>query len=323
MKQLLGITVLLLVLYGIMFAVVPEDSRLTNHLNLAKRVGLYGIITLGAGILIISGGIDLSIGSVVALSATLTAILLTDPDYQWPPALVLPLVLVMGVGIGLINGLLVTKLQLPPFMVTLCGLFIYRGVARTISGNMSKGLGNQFEDLKHLLYDDPVVLFPNLELPRFFVIFLVLAAVATVFLHFSVYGRYLYAIGSNEKAARYSGIATDRYKILAYVICSTLAAFFGILFLMEQNSVRSSADGSFYELYAIAGAVMGGCSLRGGEGTVLGMVIGTAILWLLPNLTNLLGVSSELEFIVIGGALLVGAVLDEVLRPKRVVRVAG
>jgi ribose transport system permease protein len=314
MKQLFGITVLLLVLYGIMFAVVPEDSRLTNHFNLAKRVGLYGIITLGAGILIISGGIDLSIGSVVALSATLTAILLTDPDCQWPPALVLPLVLVLGVVIGLINGLLVTKLKLPPFMVTLCGLFIYRGVARTISGNMSKGLGNQFEDLKHLLYDDPVF-----GLPRFFAIFLVLAAVATVFLHFSVYGRYLYAIGSNERAARYAGIATDRYKILAYVICSTLAALFGILFLMEQNSVRSSSDGSFYELYAIAGAVMGGCSLRGGEGTVLGIIIGTAILWLLPNLTNLLGVSSELEFIVIGGALLLGAVLDEVLRPRKAV----
>jgi ribose transport system permease protein len=318
MKQLLGITVLLVALYGVLLWVTPEASMSLNNFNLGKRIGLYGIIALGAGILIISGGIDLSIGSVVALSATVTAMLLTEPDYGWPPIVVLPLVLLMGVVIGLINGLLVTKMKLPAFMVTLCGLFIYRGVARTISGNKSKGLADQFEELKHFLYDDPVF-----GLPRFLVIFLGLVAVAAVFLHLSVYGRYLYAIGSNEKAARYSGIATDRYKILAYVLCSTLAAFFGILFLMENNSVRPSSDGNFYELYAIAGAVMGGCSLRGGEGTVLGIVIGTAILWVLPTLANMLGVSSELQFIVIGGALLLGAILDEVLRPRRVVRGAN
>jgi ribose transport system permease protein len=305
-------------IYVLILWQVPEGSLSLNNANLGKRIGLYGIISLGAGLLIIAGGIDLSIGSVVALSATLTAILLTEPGYGWPPVLVLPVVLGMGVVIGLIHGLLVTKLKLPAFMVTLCGLFIYRGVARTISGNKSKGLADQFEELKHQLYDYNVF-----GLPRFLVIFLVLAVLATVFLHFSVYGRYLYAIGSNQKAARYSGIATDRYKILAFVLCSTLASFFGILFLMENNSVRPSSDGSFFELYAIAGAVLGGCSLRGGEGTVLGIVIGTAILVMLPNLTNLLGVPSELEFIVIGGALLVGAIMDELLRPRSAARLSA
>jgi ribose transport system permease protein len=317
MKQLLGISLLLAALYALILWQVPEGSLSLNNANLGKRIGLYGIISLGAGLLIIAGGIDLSIGSVVALSATLTAILLTEPGYGWPPVLVLPVVLGLGVVIGLIHGLLVTKLKLPAFMVTLCGLFIYRGVARTISGNKSKGLADQFEELKHQLYDYTVF-----GLPRFLVIFLVLAVLAIVFLHFSVYGRYLYAIGSNQKAARYSGIATDRYKILAFVLCSTLASFFGILFLMENNSVRPSSDGSFFELYAIAGAVLGGCSLRGGEGTVLGIVIGTAILVMLPNLTNLLGVPSELEFIVIGGALLVGAIMDELLRPRSAARLS-
>jgi ribose transport system permease protein len=316
MKQLLGITVLLAALYAVLVWVTPESSLSLTNFNLGKRIGLYGIIALGAGILIISGGIDLSIGSVVALSATVTAMLLTgELGYELTPALALPLVLLMGAVIGLINGLLVTKVKIPAFMVTLCGLFIYRGVARTISGNTSKGLGDQFKDLVGTLYTDPVF-----GVPRILMIFLGLVVLATVFLHLSVYGRYLYAIGSNEKAARYSGIATDRYKILPYVICSTLASLFGIMFLMDNNSVRPSSDGSFYELYAIAAAVLGGCSLRGGQGTVLGIIIGTAILWVLPQLANMLGVSSELQFIVIGGALLLGAILDELLRPRRVVQ---
>jgi ribose transport system permease protein len=142
-------------------------------------------------------------------------------------------------------------------------------------------------------------------------------------MHLSVYGRYFYAIGSNEKAARYSGIATDRYKILAYVLCSMLASLYGILFLMENNSIKPSTDGSFKELYAIAGAVMGGCSLRGGQGSVIGIVIGTAILTMLPNLANLRGIRSEWQFIVIGGALLLGAILDEWLRPRRTVMRLG
>jgi len=319
MKQLLGITMLLAILYGILVWATPENSLSLTNFNLGKRIGDYGIIGLGAGILIISGGIDLSIGSVVALSATVAAMLLTGGlGYELTPALALPLVLLMGAAIGLINGLLVTKMKLPAFMVTLCGLFIYRGVARTISGNVSRGLQDQFKDLVEMLYTEPVF-----GVPRILVVFLGLVVLATVFLHLSVYGRYLYAIGSNEKAARYSGIATDRYKVLAYVLCSTLASLYGIMFLMDNNSVRPSSDGSFYELYAIAAAVIGGCSLRGGQGTVLGIVIGTAVLVVLPQLTNMLGVSSELQFIVIGGALLLGTILDELLRPRRVVQRMG
>src|SRR5262249_62018170 len=118
----------------------------------------------------------------------------------------------------------------------------------------------------------------------------------------------------NERAARYSGISTDRYKIFAYVICSTLAAFYGVLSLMKLNAAVPSSDGTFLELYAIAGAVLGGCSLRGGEGNILGVIIGTIILVLLPTLTGMLGIPSELEYTVIGLALLLGAILDEVMR---------
>ncbi len=138
-----------------------------------------------------------------------------------------------------------------------------------------------------------------------------------MFFHFSVYGRYVVALGSNEQAARYSGIATHRYRILAYVLCSTLAAFFSILLLMKYNTATPSTTGEFLELYAIAGAVLGGCSLRGGEGTVPGILIGTSILVLLPNLANMWGVPDQLVNTVIGGALLLGAILDEVLRPRK------
>ena len=319
MKKLLGLAVFLSLLYGAMVLAVFRNSEpgdfadnlSLNNLNLAKRIGHFGIISLGAALVIIIGGIDLSIGSVVALSSTVLAILLMDPGYRWPPILAIITVLAIGALIGLVHGLLITKIKMNAFVVTLCGLFIYRGIARTLAANQSKGLADQFVDLRNVLYADPVF-----GLPRFLIILLVLAALFAVFMHVSIFGRYLFAIGSNERAVQYAGINTDRYKALAYVLCSTLAAFFGILFLMENNSVRPSADGNFYELYAIAGAVLGGCNLRGGEGNILGILMGTTILWLLPNLTNLWGVPSEVEFIVIGGALLLGAILDEVLRSR-------
>lgn len=320
MKKLMGIMVFLLVLYGALLFADPGARSLDNHFNLGRRIGLYGIISLGAAMLIISGGIDLSIGSVVGLSAVFFAMLLRGdqwpwpldwvPHFKWPPPLAIAATLLLGSCIGLVNGLFVTKLKIQPFVVTLCGLFIYRGAARWFAGDNVRGLGNDYEDWKYLLYRNRDVL----GLPMSLVILIILAALAVVFLHFSVYGRYIYAIGNNEQAARYSGIVTDRYRIMTYVLCSTLASFFGVLYLFQENSVQPSSTGNFLELYAIAGAVLGGCSLRGGEGTVAGILIGTAILWLLPNLTNMWGIPSSLEYTVIGGALLVGAILDEVLR---------
>jgi ribose transport system permease protein len=235
-------------------------------------------------------------------------------DGPWHPRPAILAVLALGAGIGLVNGLLITKLRVQAFVVTLCGLFIYRGTARWVGGDTQRGLGTSFRELKDFFNGS------WLGLPMALVIFLGLCLAAVVFLHLSVYGRYLYALGSNERAARYSGIATDRYKVLAYVLCSLLTAFFSVLYLMKLNSAQPSSTGNFFELYAIAGAVLGGCSLRGGEGTVLGIVIGTAILWLLPNLANMWGIPSALEYTVIGGALLLGAILDELLRRRGAAR---
>ncbi len=311
MKKSIGVACFFLLIYAVLMLSEPRARTLANHYNLAERIGLSGIISLGAGILIISGGIDLSIGSVIGLSATLLAIFIGNArdEYGWSPALAIPLVLGIGALIGLLNGLLVTKVKVQAFVVTLCGLFVYRGIARWQARDLVHGLGVDHERLREALY-----LSDSLGVPLSLIYFAVLALLAAVFLHLSIYGRYLYAIGSNERAARYSGIATDRYKILAYVICSMLAALYGVLYLMKNNSAQPTGTGSFLELYAIAGAVLGGCSLRGGEGNVLGIVIGTAILMLLPNLNNMLGIRPELEYTVIGIALLLGAILDDALR---------
>jgi ribose transport system permease protein len=218
-----------------------------------------------------------------------------------------------------LHGWLVTRLKIQAFIVTLCGLFVYRGLARWIANDQPRGLGNDFQGWRYWLYQSRDVF----GLPMSLVIFAVIAAVAALLLHFSVYGRYLTAIGNNERAVRYSGIAVDRYKLLAYVICSGLAACFGILFLMQENSAQPADTGSFLELYAIAGAVLGGCSLRGGEGSVVGILIGTSILRLLQNLVNMWDIPAALEYTVIGTALLAGAILDEAMRRRSAARPAG
>ncbi len=337
--RLVGIVVLVLALYTTVMLVSPGARSAMNQQNLAWRLGFYGILTLGAGVLIISGGIDLSVGSVVGLAAVSLA-LLVEPHGRynlgetlitrardggmnglaswleaWWPCLAVALILAGACTIGLINGLLVTKVHLQPFLVTLCGLFIYRGLAQW-STRSPEGSAR----------DVGLAGVPHLETLRFLargrveglpVLLLVLLGIAllmAILLHFSVYGRYLYAVGYNEQAARYAGVAADRYKILAYVICSCLAGLAGVVSVLDLNTASPTNEGQWLELYAITGAVLGGCSLRGGEGTVVGMVLGAAVLPLLWNLCNLVSALKVLEFTVIGAALLLGTVVDELLK---------
>jgi ribose transport system permease protein len=308
MKKLLGIFVFLLILYvSILFATDP-DSWASNHRNLGQRIGLEGILCLGAGLLIITGGIDLSIGSVVSLCACVFCKLVLDEDYPVPIPVAAVLVVLLGAFIGFINGFLVTYFNVQAFVVTLCGLFLYRGAARWV-------MNDKIPEIEQRIA--PISAFARssvLHVPVYLWVLLGLFLVATVFLHFTIYGRYFYAIGSNERAARFSGVNTNFYKILAYVLCSVFASIYALMHVVHYNTVQPSTTGNFLELYAIAGAVLGGCSLRGGEGTTVGMVIGTAIMRLLPNLTNMWEIPSTLEPTVIGAALLFCAILDEMLR---------
>jgi ribose transport system permease protein len=342
-NRVVGILMIVLVLYGLILASDPGARTAENHQRLAERLAYYGVLTLGAGLLIISGGIDLSIGSVFCLAAVALGLLLQEEVPEW---LAVVIVLAGAALIGSLNGLLVTRLCLQPFIVTLCGLFIYRGLAnwlslssplapvrgflrflsfgwlypdQTIAGQSARviGISSRAEDLKGLIF---LSTGDWHGIPVRLVLMLGLAALLTVLLHFSVYGRYLFAIGANEQAARYAGINTRRYKVFAYVVCAVLAAVGGMMELLEIGSATPSTTGNMYELYAITGAVLGGCSLRGGEGTVLGILLGTAVLPLLRNLCNFTGIPSDLNYIVIGFALLLGMMADELLKRRRAAR---
>ena len=278
-----------------------------NIYNMAKWTGLFGILAIGVCFVIVTGGIDLSIGSLIGLTGALFPLLLVNKGT--PVWAGFAIVLLLAASVGLVHGLLITKLRLQPFIVTLCGLFIYRGMARYMTGEMNQGFGNSFSGLRQLV---KFKVFGFVPMP--FAILVVTGIIAAVFLNRTIYGRYLLALGRNESAARYSGINTDRMVITAYIICSLLAGVGGILFALEQNSVQPSTFGNFYELYAIAGAVLGGCSLRGGEGAVVGVVCGAAMLEVIRYAVIFLDVKTESEFTVIGFVILIGVTVDELVK---------
>jgi ribose transport system permease protein len=215
---------------------------------------------------------------------------------------------------------------LQPFVVTLCGLLIYRGIARFYTADATAGFpfGVNFPDLEAITTGRTDIIAKltggavhTILIPHSFVVMILIAAIMWVVLHRSVFGRYLYAVGKNEEAARYSGIRSGRVVIAAYVICGGLTAFAAILIAMYTRSISPAVHGSFYELYAIAAAVLGGCSLRGGEGSIIGVVLGTVLLQVLQNLVNLLGIPSSLNFAVMGTVILIGVLADQYLVQRR------
>ena len=307
MRKELGTFVLLVVLCAVVAAINPRFLGGANLQNMARLIGMYGIFSIGIGVVIITGGIDLSVGSMFALLGVLLSIFLAG--WGWPGALAVLAVMGVAVGLGLAHGLIITRLRIQPFIVTLCGLLFYRGLARFIADDETKGFGTGagFEWLTTLATGS------LLGVPTPFILLVVIAALMWVVLHRSVYGRYLFAVGRNEEAARYSGINAKAIVASAYVISGLMAGVAGLLLAFYTNSVSPSSHGNFFELYGIAAAVLGGCSLRGGEGSVIGIIIGAALLQVLQNLVNLLGIPSSLNFAVMGAVILVGVVADQLL----------
>jgi ribose transport system permease protein len=310
-RRELAVLALLLVVGGALALVSDRFLTEQNLQNLMRRVGMSGIFAVGLGLVIITGGIDLSVGSLFALLGILQCFLLVDWHVAW--WLALPLILACGALLGLGHGLLITGLRLWPFVVTLCGLLIYRGTAQFIAGNNSKGFGNAdgFAGVQGFLTGY------LLGVPMPFWIMAVVAVAGGVLLHGTVYGRHLYAVGHNEEAARHSGIRTGMVITLAYVLCGLTAALSSILFAFDGGSITPSNHGSFYELYGIAAAVVAGCSLRGGQGSMIGIVLGVVLIQLIPNLVNLLGWDTSLTFAVMGVVILFGAIVDGLLVRRR------
>jgi ribose transport system permease protein len=273
------------------------------------------------------------------------------------PWLAVGLSLLVALGIGLLHGVLVTYARLQPFIVTLCGLLIYRGIARVMTGDDQVGLQTTLGALKRALIGqafsvpvpftrwisdgnwsrflvdpqgNPVLdqtgqpialgLWQWISIPVPGLILAVVAMLSWFFFQRTVWGRHLLALGRNEQAARFSGIPTRRLVIAAYAICSTLVGLAAILFTLDLNSIQPGSTGNPYELYAIAAAVLGGCSLRGGEASVIGVVVGTAVMRSLYSAITVLGIPSAWEYVIISLALLSGVIFDEVVRRVQVAR---
>lgn len=351
MRRELGIFLLLVTVAIVTTAFAPVFCLEGNLTNLLQRTALFGILGVGVAFVIITGGIDLSIGSVVGLVGTLMPLLLFD--HGWTVGSTLAFVLGLSLVIGLVHGLLITKVGMPPFVVTLCGLLVYRGLARWLTDDHNRGFGQSLDDgLRQLAIARPCSLpvpgirwiaegnwssqkvnldtgepildvngapidlpfWGEVAIPLPFLILIGVSVLAWAFLDRTIWGRYLLALGRSEEAARYSGIKTDRMVISAYVICAGLAGLGGVLFALDVNTVNPTNHGSFFELYAIAAAVLGGCSLRGGQGSILGVVIGAAVMRVLYNAINLTDIPTTLEFAIIGIVLLAGVGTDTIVR---------
>lgn len=331
MMRILGVATLLVLLYGGLIGTYAENAPAQesagktrervegNLIDVANIQGRYGVITLGAALVIITGGIDLSVGSVVGCAAVLFGVLTQNGVH---PYLAVPLVLLAGAAVGLGNGLLITRLKLQPFLVTLCGMFVYRGAARLLAGTVSRAetlrvhpeFADPLQSLRYVLVGKDAT--GALEFPAQFLLLLVLAGVVGFFLHRTAYGRYWYAIGHNELAAKYAGVNVNRHRVSVYVICSALASLAGVLLFLDMPTIQANSGGEFLELYAILGAVLGGCSLRGGEGTAVGMVLGAMVLPILESLVTIRGLKSDVIPAVIGLTLLVGTIVDEFIRRR-------
>lgn len=316
MRKELGIFILLVVLCTVVGIINPRFLSGANLQNMGRLIGAYGIFSIGLGFVIITSGIDLSVGSVMALLGVLLSIMLVQ--WHWIGAVALLVVIALTMALGWLHGMLVTKVRVQPFIVTLCGLLFYRGLARFIADDETKGFGNAegFETLRDFATGS------LLHIPMPFILLIIISIVMWVVLHRSVYGRYLFAVGRNEEAARYSGVNTHRVIIGAYVLCGALTGIAGVLIAFYTNSIAPSSHGNFYELYGIAAAVLGGCSLRGGEGSIIGILIGTALLQVLQNLVNLLGIPSSLNFAVMGAVILLGVIADQIIRYLRSLKVS-
>jgi ribose transport system permease protein len=293
---------LLAVVFSPVRAGRPVFLDVGNLTDILRQVAEKGILAAGMTPVIISGGIDLSVGSILALAATLTGSLLMRGHLGvWP---VLFAVVAVGCLWGLLSGLVVARWRLQPFIVTLAAMSAARGVARYVSGGAAIPLGFGAEGAPESFRAFAAPIVPFVPVPAL----LFLLAVGAIFVLMSRMraGRYIYAIGDNEAAARLSGVDVRFYKALVYVICAGLAALAGLIHCAQLEQGNPN-DGVGYELDAIAAVVIGGTSLSGGVGTVGGTLVGTLIIGIINNSMGLNNIDANLQLI-LKGAIILAAV---------------
>ena len=294
----------------------PAFLSSINLINIVRQMSVVGLIALGVTGVIVSAGIDLSSGSVVGLTAVVAASLAQDPEYSTPffPGVHVPLIVAVlaacavGALVGLINGSLVAKTRIPPFIATLGTFTAIRGLALLYTG------GRPISDLtdSYNFIGQGAVL----GVPVPIIILVIMAVVTHILYAHTKFGKYIYAIGGNEQAARVSGIDAEKYKMLIYVYASFLAGLAGVVVSSRIGSGQPGL-GVGYELDAIAAAVIGGTSLSaGGIGTVAGTIVGALIIGVLNNILDLMNVSAYWQQI-IKGCIIVGAVILDQLKQRR------
>jgi len=298
--QKLGALLGLIILIIIVTILNPSFIDPLNILNLLRQVSINALIAFGMTFVVLTGGIDLSVGSILALSSAVMANLMVS---GWDPIISILLGCILGGVLGGINGVLITKGRMAPFIATLATMTIYRGLTLVYTnGNPITGLGNKasFQFLgRGYLFGIPV---PAITM---IIVFIIL----WVILHKTTFGRKTYAIGGNEKASIISGIKVDRVKIMIYSLIGVLSALAGAILTSRLNSAQPTA-GNSYELDAIAAVVLGGTSLTGGRGRIVGTLIGALIIAILNNGLNLLGVSSFYQMVVKGIVIAIAVLLD-------------
>ena len=299
-NQNLGTIAALIILIVFVSVLNPAFLQVNNLLNLMRQLIINGFIALGMTFVILTGGIDLSVGSTLAFTSAIFAGLLQN---GMNTGLAILITLALGLCLGLINGLLITKGKLAPFIVTLATMTIFRGLTLVyMDGRPISGPKDNFSF--QFLGKGQVF-----GIPFQVILFLIVYIVLSALLNKTSHGRKIFAVGGNEKASFISGIKIDKVKVLVYVISALMAVISGLVLTSRLNSAQPTA-GSAYEMDAIAAVVLGGTSMTGGSGSLTGTLIGILILGVLNNGLNLLGVSSFYQQIVKGVVILIAVLID-------------
>ena len=306
-KLLSSLTLVIVIVVLFIFLSFASEAFFTtkNFINLGRQTSINGVIAIGMLFVIISGGIDLSVGAVVGFSGMICAILMRD---GMNPILAVLIALVASAILGFINGVAVYKGKVPPFIATLGMMTVARGAIMLISdAAMVAGLPDSFKDFAQ----------STLILPAMVWVWLIVVLIGAFILKFTRFGRSVYSIGSNVESSWLSGISVGKVTIGVYVICALFSGVAGVIFTSRiGNGVPTGGDG--YELDAIAATVIGGASLSGAEGSVLGTVLGALIMQMLKNGGNLLGVNSFILDIIIGSLIVLTVLFDQRSKIRKV-----
>lgn len=297
----------------IAFFAVASPNFLTeiNLIGILQATAVSGVLGVASTFVIISGGIDLSVGTLMTFCAVMCGVVLTN--WGMPMALGVVAALAFGALAGSVSGLVIAKLKVPPFIATLGMMLLLKGLALVIA--QDKPI--YFNDTPNfsLISNDSLIgyLFPNFAIPDGVLILFLAAVAGSIVLNKTLLGRYIFALGSNEEAARLSGVNTDFWKVVTYALGGMVCGIAGLIIASRLNSAQP-ALGQGYELEAIAAVVIGGTSLSGGRGTMLGTIIGAFIMSVLTNGLRIMGVAQEWQIVVTGVIIIVAVYVDMLLR---------